>query len=115
MKNLEISVEQCRENDRIKELISKSRLPVKHIKILLRLSDTIYINAINYNVFVDGSTVNILLISSKPENQMGVFNSISLANVIYKIRNIENDNNDISTKVKVEDNLINILIRVKTE
>lgn len=115
MQTMEISVNQCRENDRIKEIISKSGLPVKHIKILLRLSDTIYINAINYNVFVDGSTVKILLISSKPEKQMGVFNTISLANVIYKIRNIEKDNEDISTEVKAEDNLVNVVLEIKTD
>lgn len=112
---MDISVKQCRENDRIKEVISKSGLAVKYIKILLRLSDTIYINAINYNVFVDGNTVNILLISSKPENKMGVFNTISLANVIYKIKNIETENADISTKLKAEDKLINVIFKVKTE
>ena len=37
--NLEIDVEQCRENDKVKEIISKSGLPIKYIKLLLRLSD----------------------------------------------------------------------------
>lgn len=50
---MDIDIEQCRENDKIKEVISKSGLPVKYIKLLLRLSDTIYINGINYNVMVE--------------------------------------------------------------
>ena len=49
---MDIDVEQCRENDIIKDIISKSGLPIKHIKLLLRLSDSIYINAINYNVAI---------------------------------------------------------------
>ena len=49
---MDIDVEQCRENDIIKDIISKSGLPIKHIKLLLRLSDAIYINAINYNVAI---------------------------------------------------------------
>ena len=64
---MEINIEQCRENDKIKDVISKSGLPIKHIKLLLRISDAIYINAINNNVSIDGSLVKLLLISSKPE------------------------------------------------
>ena len=61
---MDIDIEQCRENDKIKEAISKSGLSIKHIKLLLRISDVIYINAINYNVMVEDNRVSILLISS---------------------------------------------------
>ncbi|MBM4241148.1 MAG: hypothetical protein FJ150_05755 [Euryarchaeota archaeon] len=109
---MDIDIEQCRENDKIKEIISKSGLPIKYIKLLLRLSDAIYINAINYNVIIDQGKVIILLISSKPEDKTGVFNTTSLNNVLYKIRDIEKENDDFRTKCEIEDNLLKILIEV---
>jgi hypothetical protein len=110
---LEIDIEQCRENDKIKEIITKSDLPIKHIKLLLRLCDTIYINAINYNVIINGGQVTILLISSKPENVTGEFNTPSLSIVLYKMRDIEKNNDDITTRCVVEDNIIQILLNIK--
>jgi hypothetical protein len=110
---LEIDIEQCRENDKIKEIITKSDLPIKHIKLLLRLCDTIYINAINYNVVIKGGSVTILLISSKPENITGEFHTPSLSIVLYKMRDIEKENDDITTKCVVEDNMIQILLNIK--
>ena len=110
---MEIDIEQCRENDMIKEIVTKSDLPIKHIKLLLRLCDTIYINAINYNVIIKGEQVIILLISSKPGNVTGEFNTPSLSIVLYKIRDIEKDNDDITTKCVVEDNMIQILLKIK--
>ena len=107
---MEISIEQCRENDLIKRIISKSGLPIKLIKLLLRLSDVIYINAINYNVTIDNDGATLLLISSKPENKAGNFNTISLTNVLYKLRDIEND--DINTKIKVEGNMFQIIVEI---
>ena len=110
---MDIDVEQCRENDKIKRIISKSGLPIKHIKLLLRLSDTIYINGINYNVSIEDEVVNILLISSKPANKMGVFNTISLANVIYKLRDMDSNNEDIKTHCEVKDGMINVFVEGK--
>ncbi len=107
---MDINVEQCRENDKIKRIISKSGLPIKPIKLLLRLSDTIYINGINYNVLIKDEVVNILLISSKPANKMGVFNTISLANVIYKLRDMDSNNEDIKTRCEVKDGMINVFV-----
>ncbi|MGZ7210164.1 MAG: hypothetical protein ACXVHV_09820, partial [Methanobacterium sp.] len=89
---MEIDIEQCRENDLIKRIISKSELPIKLIKILLRLSDAIYINGINYNVMTQGKGATLLLISSKPENITGEFHTISLSNVFYKLRDMEKEN-----------------------
>lgn len=109
---MEISIEQCRENDLIKRIISKSGLPIKLIKLLLRLSDAIYINAINYNVTIDNDGATLLLISSKPENKTGNFNTISLTNVLYKLRDIEKENDDINTKIKVEDNMVQIIVEI---
>jgi hypothetical protein len=109
---MEINIEQCRENDKIKDVISKSGLPIKHIKLLLRISDAIYINAINYNVAIDGSLVKLLLISSKPENQKGTFNTTSLTNVLYRIKDMENDNNDVKTKCIVIDGMLQVLVEV---
>lgn len=109
---MEISIEQCRENDLIKRIISKSGLPIKLIKLLLRLSDAIYINAINYNVTIDNNGATLLLISSKPENKTGNFNTISLTNVLYKLRDIEKENDDINTKIKVEDNMVQIIVEI---
>lgn len=110
---MDIDIEQCRENDKIKEIISKSGLPIKHIKLLLRVSDAIYINAINYNVNINDGEVIILLISSKPENKTGVFNTTSLNNVLYKLRDIEKENDDIRTRCVVEDNMIQILMDIE--
>jgi hypothetical protein len=111
--NVEIDIEQCRENDKIKDIISKSGLPIKHIKMLLRLSDTIYINAINYNVVVEGNLTIILLISSKPKNKTGVFNTFSLTNVLYKVRDMEKEHDDIETRCEVEEGLLKVLIDIK--
>jgi hypothetical protein len=109
---MEIDVEQCRENDKIKDVISKSGLPIKHIKLLLRISDSIYINAINYNVSIENNTVKILLISTKPENQKGTFNTTSLTNVLYRIKEFEKENNDVKTKCMVIDGMLQVLVEV---
>jgi hypothetical protein len=109
---LDINIEQCRENDMIKDIISKSGLPIKHIKLLLRISDAIYINAINYNVSIDSGTVSLLLISSKPDNKKGIFNTISLTNVLYRIKTMEKENKDVITKCVVSDDMIKVLIDV---
>ena len=110
---MDIDIEQCRENDKIKEIISKSGLPIKHIKLLLRLSDTIYINGINYNVMVDGYQVLILLISSKPDNTTGAFNTYSITNVLYKVREMEKEHDDLETWCEIEDGFFKILLNVK--
>lgn len=109
---MKIDVEQCRENDIIKDVISKSGLPIKYIKLLLRISDAIYINAINYNVFIEGNVVKIVLISSKPGNDTGIFNIISLTNVLFRIKEMEKENADVETLCKVEDNVINVTVKV---
>lgn len=109
---MKIDVEQCRENDKIKDVISKSGLPIKHIKLLLRISDAIYINAINYNVFIEGNIVKIVLISSKPGNDTGVFNTISLTNVLYRIKDMEKENADVETMCRVEDDVITVTLKV---
>jgi hypothetical protein len=107
---MDIDIEQCRENDLIKRIISKSELPIKLIKLLLRLSDAIYINAINYNVTIQDNGATLLLISSKPENKKGDFHTISLSNVFYKLRDIEKENEDVKTKIKTDENMIQIII-----
>lgn len=109
---MDINIEQCRENDKIKEIISQSKLPIKYIKLLLRISDTIYLNAINYNVQIEGRNVSIILISSKPENKTGIFNTISLTNIFYKIREMERENKDMNSFCKVNDDVINIQIQI---
>jgi hypothetical protein len=109
---LEVDIEQCRENDKIKEIITKSGLHIKYIKLLLRLCDTIYINAINYNVIINGKQVIILLISSKPENVTGEFHTPSLSIVLYKMRDIEKENDDITTRCVVEDNMIQVVLNI---
>ncbi len=107
---MDIDIEQCRENYLIKKIISESGLPIKLIKLLLRLSDSIYINAINYNVTINENGAILLLISSKPENKTGNFHTISLSNVFYKLRDIEKENEDIKTQIEAEDKLIKIII-----
>ena len=111
---VDIDIEQCRENDKIKEIISTSKLPIKHIKLLLRLSDTIYINGINYNVVVKGNHVFILLISSKPENKTGVFNTFSITNVLHKLRDMEKEHDDLQTRCEVDGDLFKIVVGVKS-
>ncbi|MBU4608636.1 MAG: hypothetical protein KUA33_02570, partial [Methanobacterium sp.] len=106
---MEIDLEQCRENDKIKEIISKSQLPIKYIKLLLRLSDGIYLNAINYNVAINNNTINITLISSKPDNENGFFNNTSLTNIFYKLREMERENPEIQTSCQIDNNLINLV------
>jgi len=110
---MDIDIEQCRENDLIKRIISKSELPVKLIKLLLRLSDVIYINAINYNVTIEDKEAILLLISSKPENKTGLFHPFSLSNVLNKVRDIEKENDDIITKIRVQENMIQIIVEIK--
>jgi hypothetical protein len=107
---LNIDLEQCRENDKIKEIISSSNLPIKHIKLLLRLSDAVYLNALNYNVVIDGDKTKFVIISSKPDNKPGVFNTTSLSNVLFKLRELKRENKDIKTKCQIEDQLLNIII-----
>ena len=109
---MEIDVEQCRENDLIKDVISKSGLKIKHIKLLLRLSDAIYVNAINYNVAIYDDVVNLLLISSKPENIKGTFNTTSLAIVLYRIKDMEKDNKEMKTKCVVVDDMLQVMIEI---
>jgi hypothetical protein len=109
---MEINIEQCRENDKIKDLISRSGLPIKHIKLLLRISDVIYINAVNYNVSVEDDIVKILLISSKPENATGSFNTISLTNILYRVKDMERENEDVETRCTVIDGMLQVLIQV---
>lgn len=110
---MEIDLEQCRENDKIKEIISKSQLPIKYIKLLLRLSDGIYLNAINYNVAINNKTIIITLISSKPDNENGFFNTTSLTNIFYKLREMERENHEIQTICQIDKDLINLVIEIK--
>ncbi len=110
---MEIDLEQCRENDKIKEIISKSQLPIKYIKLLLRLSDGIYLNAINYNVAINNKTITITLISSKPDNETGFFNTTSLTNIFYKLREMERENHEIQTSCQIDNDLINLVIEIK--
>ncbi|GAB6054995.1 hypothetical protein HYG87_03850 [Methanobacterium alkalithermotolerans] len=110
---MEIDLEQCRENDKIKEIISKSQLPIKYIKLLLRLSDGIYLNAINYNVAINNKTIIITLISSKPDNENGFFNTTSLTNIFYKLREMERENHEIQTSCQIDKDLINLVIEIK--
>ncbi|KUK01684.1 MAG: Uncharacterized protein XD44_0271 [Methanobacteriaceae archaeon 41_258] len=105
---LDIDIEQCRENDKIKELISTSGLPIKYIKILLRLADAIYLNAINYNVRIKDGEVSILLVSSKGENEFGRFTTSALTNVFYRIRELEKKHEDIDTKCRVHDGILEV-------
>jgi hypothetical protein len=109
---MDINIEQCRENDKIKDVISKSGFPIKHIKLLLRISDAIYINAINYNVSIDDNIIKMLLISSKPENQKGNFNTTSLTNVLYRIKDMERDNKDVKTKCIIIDGMLQVQVEV---
>lgn len=109
---MDIDIEQCRENDKIKEIITTSGLPIKHIKLLLRLSDTIYINSINYNVLVEGNHITILLISSKPDNVTGVFNTFSITNVLDKLRGMEKEHDDMKTHCVVDGDLFTIVIDI---
>ena len=111
---MDIDIEQCRENDKIKKIISNSGLPIKHIKLLLRLSDAIYINAINYNVMVEDNRFILLLISSKPDNKTGIFNTISLTNVLFRLKEMERDHDDLSTVCEVEDKMLKVTIDLKT-
>ena len=108
---MDVDIEQCRENDLIKKIISESGLEVKLIKLLLRLSDTIYLNSINYNVKIRDNGAILILISSKPENKTGFFHTISFSNVFYKLRDIEKENDDITTKIKTEDKMIQIIFQ----
>lgn len=110
---MDIDIEQCRENDKIKEIISKSGLSIKHIKLLLRVSDVIYINAINYNVQVSDDKVIILLHSSKPQNKMGVFNTTSLAIVLNRLMDIEKDYEELSTWCEIEYDILKVVIEIK--
>jgi hypothetical protein len=109
---MDIDIEQCRENDKIKDIISKSGLSIKHIKLLLRVSDVIYINAINYNVMVKDDKITILMLSSKPENKMGSFNTTSLAIILNRIMDIEKDYDELETSCLIEDNILKIDIRI---
>jgi hypothetical protein len=110
---MEINIEQCRQNDKIKDVISKSSLPIKYIKILLRISDAIYINAINYNVSIDKGIVNILLISSKPENIKGSFKTVSLTNILYRIKDMEKENSEVKTRCEVIDGMLQIIVNIE--
>jgi hypothetical protein len=108
---LDVDIEQCRENDKIKELISTSGLPIKYIKILLRLADAIYLNAINYNVRIEDGEVSIILVSSKGEDNFGRFITSALTNVFYRIRELEKKHEDIHTKCIIHDDILEIQFR----
>ena len=112
---MDIDIEQCRENDKIKGIISKSGLSIKHIKLLLRISDVIYINAINYNFSVQDDKVNILLISSKPENKTGSFNTTSLAIVLNRIKDMDRDCDELETSCEIKDDIIEVGIEILSE
>ncbi len=105
---VDVDIEQCRENDKIKELISTSGLPIKYIKILQRLADSIYLNAINYNVKIEDGGVSIILVSSKGENSFGKFTTSALTNVLYRIRELEKEHEDINTKCIIHDDILEI-------
>lgn len=109
---MNIDVDQCKENDLIKRIISKSELPVKLIKLLLRLSDEIYINGVNYNVLIQDKGATLLLISSKPGNKTGYFHTMSISNIFYRLRNMEKENHDLKTKVRVHQNMIQIMVEI---
>ncbi|MBE2900420.1 hypothetical protein DNK57_06370 [Methanothermobacter thermautotrophicus] len=109
---MDIDIEQCRENDKIKEIISSSGLPIKYIKLLLRLSDGIYINGVNYNVKIEDG-ISVILISSKPENRTGVFRTGALTNIFYRVREMEKENEEIRTETRVKDNLIELRINIQ--
>ncbi|MCE5214976.1 MAG: hypothetical protein LLF83_09700 [Methanobacterium sp.] len=109
---MDIDIEQCRENDKIKDIISKSSLSIKHIKLLLRVSDVIYINAINYNVMVKDDKITILLLSSKPENKMGSFNITSLAIILNRIMDIDKEYDELKTSCQIEENILKIEIEI---
>jgi hypothetical protein len=110
---MDIDIEQCRENDKIKDIISKSGLSIKYIKLLLRISDVIYINAINYNVQVSDDRVTILLLSSKPENKMGLFNTTSLAIILNRIKDIERDYEELQTWCQIENDIMKVEIKIQ--
>lgn len=109
---MDIDIEQCRENDKIKDIISKSGLSIKHIKLLLRISDVIYINAINYNVMVKDDRVTILLLSSKPDNKMGLFNTTSLAIVLNRIKDFDKEYDELETWCQIEENILRIEMKI---
>lgn len=109
---VEIDIEQCRENDKIKKIISTSNLPIKYMKLLLRLSDSIYLNALNYNVIIENEKVSIILISSKPQNKTGNFNTTSLTNIFYKLREMERENQEIKTKCEVKNEFLHLIINI---
>ena len=109
---MDIDIDQFRENDKIKDIISKSGLSIKHIKLMLRVSDVIYINAINYNFLVEDDKITILLLSSKPENKMGSFNSTSLAIILNRIKDIDKEYDEFSTSCRIEDNILKIEIEI---
>lgn len=109
---MDIDIEQCRENDKIKEIISKSELSIKHIKLLLRISDVIYINAINYNVMVEDGKVTILLISSKPENKTGFFNTTSLAIVLSRFKDLDKDYGELKTWCEIEADMLKVMVEM---
>jgi len=108
---MDIDIEQCRENDKIKELISVSGLPIKYIKILLRLADAIYLNAINYNVKIEDGRASLLLVSSKGEKSFGKFTTSALTNVLYRIREVEKKHEDINTKCILHDDILEIQLK----
>ncbi len=109
---MKIDIEQCRENDKIKEIISKSKLQIKYIKLLNRISDAIYINSINYNISIKENSIIILLISSKPENRNGVYNTISLTNVLYKVKEMELENKEVNTLCKTTQGMLEVQFEV---
>ena len=79
---------------------------------MLRISDAIYVNAINYNVAIDEGVVKLLLISSKPENKKGLFNTISLTNILYRIKDMEKENNEVKTKCRLVDGMLQVRVIV---
>jgi hypothetical protein len=59
--------------------------------------------------------VTILLLSSKPENKMGSFNTTSLAIVLNRIMDIDKDYDELDTWCQIEDNILKIVIDVVPE
>jgi hypothetical protein len=63
---------------------------------------------------VEDNRFVILLISSKPDNKTGVFNTISLTNVLFRLKEMERDNDDLSTVCEIEDKMLKLTIDLIT-
>jgi hypothetical protein len=63
-------------------------------------------------VVIDSNQVLVLLISSKPDNLTGVFNTFSITNVLDKLREMEKEHDDMKTHCEVDGDLFKILIEI---